>query len=75
MGSMSFPISELLSGNVVHDGWFKLMDHKEGDHHYHLCPSDEDIEKRIAEKLKVILVVFSVPLWCSLSVVHVSLAT
>ncbi|XP_062508867.1 calcium-dependent protein kinase C-like isoform X2 [Corticium candelabrum] len=53
MGSMSFPISELLSGNVVHDGWFKLMDHKEGDHHYHLCPSDEDIEKRIAEKLKI----------------------
>lgn len=54
MGCMSFPISELLSGELVHDGWFKLLDQKEGEHYYTLCPTDEDIEKRIAEKLKVL---------------------
>ena len=54
MGSMSFPISELLGGDLIHDGWFKLLDQKEGEHFYTRCPTEEEIVKgMMEEKLKV----------------------
>jgi classical protein kinase C len=53
MGSMSVPICDLLGGKTVLDGWFKLLDQKKGEHFYTPCPTEEEIEKGMIEKLKI----------------------
>jgi hypothetical protein len=58
MGSMSVPICDLLGGKTVLDGWFKLLDQKKGEHFYTPCPTEEEIEKGMIEKLKASFCLF-----------------